>query len=442
MMMRRAHRPTAYLAGLVLGLVVVVPTASAAPPSGTATHFSVVAPPSAVTGTPVKVTVTARDSRNRISTSYTGTVHFTSSDAAAVLPGPYTFTSSDNGQHTFSVTFNIPGTQTVTVTDTVTSSITGTSNPVTVSAPSGGGGGSPPPDPVVRLAGNDRVLTAIAVSQDSYPKGGAGAVVLARSDGFADALAGTPLAVSKDAPMLITASGGSLDQRVDDEIGRVLPKGRVVYILGGASAVDPSVDTHLVGAGYQVVRLQGNDRYATAVAIAHDGLEDPGAQVFATGTDFADALAGGAAAANVPVGGAILLTNGSTMPAATSAYISAHPALLRFALGGPAAAAEPTAVPIVGTDRFDTAVKVAQQFFNGPATAGIAYGFNYPDALAGGAHIGAKDGPLLLVNTGSIPTVVGNYLTSNKSSLASAYVYGGSAVVSDGVKAGVQNDIN
>ena len=36
-----------------------------------------------------------------MATNYTGTVHFTSTDSQAGLPGNYTFTSGDNGVHTF-----------------------------------------------------------------------------------------------------------------------------------------------------------------------------------------------------------------------------------------------------------------------------------------------------------------------------------------------------
>ena len=43
-----------------------------------------------------------------------------------MLPGVYTFTTADHGTHVFSVVLNTAGSQTVTVTDTVTGSITGT----------------------------------------------------------------------------------------------------------------------------------------------------------------------------------------------------------------------------------------------------------------------------------------------------------------------------
>ncbi len=96
-----------------------------APPP--ATHFNVSAPASVTNGTAFSVTVTALDASNATATSYTGTVHFTSS-SAGTLPADYTFVSGDNGTHTFSVTLTTNGSQSVTATDTVTSSITGTTN--------------------------------------------------------------------------------------------------------------------------------------------------------------------------------------------------------------------------------------------------------------------------------------------------------------------------
>ena len=75
---------------------------------------------------PLSVTVTARDAFGNIATGYTGTVHFTSSDGQAALPADYTFTAADAGVHTFTATLKTAGSQTITATDTVTATITGT----------------------------------------------------------------------------------------------------------------------------------------------------------------------------------------------------------------------------------------------------------------------------------------------------------------------------
>jgi hypothetical protein len=92
-----------------------------------AASFAVTGPAAAAAGTAFDATVTARDAYGNVVTGYTGTVHFTSSDAQASLPGNYTFTASDAGMHTFSggVTLDTAGEQTVTATDTATSSLTG-----------------------------------------------------------------------------------------------------------------------------------------------------------------------------------------------------------------------------------------------------------------------------------------------------------------------------
>ena len=96
-----------------------------------ATHFSVAAQGNAVVGTAFNITVTALDASNNTVTTYSGSVRFASSDAQAVLPAA---SSLANGTGTFSVTLMTPGSQTITATDTVTASIAGGSNPITVTA--------------------------------------------------------------------------------------------------------------------------------------------------------------------------------------------------------------------------------------------------------------------------------------------------------------------
>jgi hypothetical protein len=82
------------------------------------TSFAVQSVASATTaGTALQVTVTALNSAGQVVPSFTGTVHFTSTDGAAVLPSDYTFTAADNGVHTFNVIFKTAGNQTLTVTD-------------------------------------------------------------------------------------------------------------------------------------------------------------------------------------------------------------------------------------------------------------------------------------------------------------------------------------
>lgn len=99
--------------------------------AGAATHFAVSAPANVAAGSAFTVTVTALDAFNNTASGYSGTVHFTSSDSAATLPADATLTS---GVGSFSTTLRAAGIRTITATDTVSASITGTSNAITVNA--------------------------------------------------------------------------------------------------------------------------------------------------------------------------------------------------------------------------------------------------------------------------------------------------------------------
>jgi hypothetical protein len=82
-----------------------------------------------VAGAAGSVTVTALDVYGNTATGYSGTVHFSSSDGAAVLPADATLSA---GVGTFSVTLRTAGTQSVTATDTGNSSITGVQSGIVV----------------------------------------------------------------------------------------------------------------------------------------------------------------------------------------------------------------------------------------------------------------------------------------------------------------------
>src|SRR5439155_1069385 len=106
-------------------------TLTVTPPSST-THLLVSAPASTTAGAAFSFTVTALDANNNTVAAYTGTVHFTSSDAQAALPADYTFTNTDSGVHGFSATLKTGGSQSLTGTDTVNSGITGSQSGITV----------------------------------------------------------------------------------------------------------------------------------------------------------------------------------------------------------------------------------------------------------------------------------------------------------------------
>jgi putative cell wall-binding protein len=286
--------------------------------------------------------------------------------------------------------------------------------------------GSSPITPL-RLAGLDRDGTAVAVSQKEFSAShSASAVVLARSDAFADALTGGPLAVAKQGPLLLTSSG-SLDASTAAEICRVLAPGGTVYLLGGTSALSTAVQTQVAALGFGVLRIAGADRYATAVQVATT-IGNPTTILEASGVDFPDALSAGPAAAEQH--GAVLLTDGTAQSPATAAYLAAHPST-HYAIGGPAAVADPAAVAVVGNDRYATSAAVARAFFPAASAFGVATGSGFADALSGDALSGVLGQPMLLVPaTGATPEPVRAFIETHNTGISAVEVFGGTAAVS------------
>lgn len=120
----------------------------------------------------------------------------------------------------------------------------------------------------MQVRGTDTVSTAVDWSD--LHGGTATTVVLARSDSFADALAGGALAGALGGRFLVTAAN-SLDQRVIDEL-ESLEADRVL-IIGGTAAISDAVKADLEARGYATERIAGTNRVATAVAVATDAGE-------------------------------------------------------------------------------------------------------------------------------------------------------------------------
>jgi hypothetical protein len=319
------------------------------------------------------------------------------------------------------------GTTTTTASTTTTRATTTTTTRATTTTTT-----APPTTPATihRVNGADRIGTSIAASQSSFPSAhSAQAVVLASSQAFPDGLAGTPLAVKLQAPLLLTDPASVRDDLLT-EIQRVLPAGGSIEVLGGTTAIADPVVSALQGAGFQVQRLFGPDRYATATAIA-DRIGGAQVALLATGLNFPDGLAAGVAAAHA--GGVVLFTQGSTQAGATQSWLQAHSGVPVVTVGGPAASAFAGGTHLSGADRYETSVDVAEHFFADPSIAGLASGTVFPDALSGGAHIAELGGPMLLTAPSSLPSTVGTWFRDHADSVTVVEIYGGTTAVAEAV---------
>jgi S-adenosylmethionine hydrolase len=112
------------------------------------------APSTTTTGSAAPIAVTALDNFGNVATGFTGKVSFSSNNqyssqangltgkvvfssnvANAVLPPSYTFTSADQGNHDFAVTFKSTGSQTIMASDSAASTINGLAPLQVVAAP-------------------------------------------------------------------------------------------------------------------------------------------------------------------------------------------------------------------------------------------------------------------------------------------------------------------
>jgi len=322
----------------------------------------------------------------------------------------------------------------------------------------GGGAGQAQ---ITRIAGADRLDTAVKISQKQWLAvdptsswGQAQTAVIATSGTFPDALAGVPLAAYKRGPLLLTPPNAGLYGPANDEINRVVPKGRTIFILGGYSAVSASVDQKLINEGYKVQRFAGQTRFDTALQVAKFGLGDPAHVVVATGRDFADALSAGPLAAGPratsvagqqPQPAAIILTDGPNFfDPSTSAYVKGKLGTSNCtavtAVGGAAVHALNSVAggachsELAGADRYQTSSKVFGEF---PQTylVGVASGATFADALTGAAYVANVQQPLLLTDPNTLPDPIGGYFDAMAKQAGVAYVdvFGGPKAITDHV---------
>ena len=307
---------------------------------------------------------------------------------------------------------------------------------------------------VTRVSGADRYATAAAVADAGWPNAlpANSTLLLATGSTFPDAVAGAAAAGHLGVPLLLTASD-SLSSSAAAEIDRLKPA--KVALLGGTSALSAAVAQQVTSHGATVVRWQGGDRYATAVAISQATYPNGATTVYlATGTNFPDALAGAALAA--VAGGPLLLTDPNTMPAETAnEIIRLHPSAI-VVLGGTSAVSTQVAATAVsaaggatlsrlqGADRYQTAdavasVLVAVKGGTLPAMASngvlLATGLDFPDALAGAAWAGESDRPLLLAPSSYITPQT--WQTIQSLAAPSVVVLGGTSAITAAVASGL-----
>ncbi|WP_291057281.1 cell wall-binding repeat-containing protein [Herbiconiux sp.] len=195
----------------------------------------------------------------------------------------------------------------------------------------------------------------------------------------------------------------------------------------------------------RIDRIGGADRYDVSAATSAAAFPPEVDYAFvASGAVFSDALSASAAAGlrHAPV----LLTEHDFVPVAVQAELTRLNPGHIILLGGtdtitPAVEAQlkpfssrGDVVRVAGADRYQVSAALSQMTFpTRPATAYVASGEVFPDALSGSAAAGHSSGPVLLVNKNAIPAAVDAEL--RRLTPAKIVVLGGANTVADAVVA-------
>ena len=292
---------------------------------------------------------------------------------------------------------------------------------------------------VARAAGKNRFATAAEISRSMRTK--PSVVFLANGMNYADALAGVPIAKSMNAPILLTNTD-TLPAETLAEIKRLGAKN--VILLGGKDVISDKVVGTLKANGCNTDRIEGADRFETAVKIAKTFNPSPSDVFFVYGFNFADALSVGAAAGKMGAPIIYLRTDG-TIDKATAAYladlkkqgcvsnayvIGGEKVISKDMMNKAGSALGATPKRISGANRYETCTNVNKTFANRFKRKGvfIAKGLDFPDALAGGVLAASLEAPILLADK-ALQSTQKEYLKSKKPNLF--YVLGGTNAVPD-----------
>jgi putative cell wall-binding protein len=286
--------------------------------------------------------------------------------------------------------------------------------------------------PTQRLAGVDRYATAAAISAWGFET--SDYVILAAGENFPDALAGTALAAVQEAPVLLTAKD-NISSETLAEIKRLKPQ--TVYLLGGSGVISLKVEETLART-YNVVRISGGDRYATAVRIGELVLNADTAVVVA-GADYPDALSIAPFAGQY--GWPILFTEKEELNSLTAQSLKQWRIQNVILVGGSgviSTGVENTlqhemklnVTRLSGSNRYLTGLEVAKHFTAYPYAA-LATGNNFPDALAGAALAAKLKMPVLLAGKETISPEIRDYL--QELNMKKLYIFGGRSIITDKV---------
>jgi hypothetical protein len=248
---------------------------------------------------------------------------------------------------------------------------------------------------------------------------------------------GISLAGEKQAPTVLTSST-SLDASAAAELTRVLPKGSTVYLPGNTKMLSDKVADQVTALGFKPLRMDQPDLSSLSARIATQITARPSWIFVADGNDYHDPIAASTAAAALGYKGTgvVLLTNGTTVPAAVKNYLnSVDPDSTSLVSVGATAtqALEGTSLnqawsfsAIDGAGHEDVAANLARGWWSAPFEATVEDTWSWQNAVAGGAAT-ATYGPMLWSTEATLSAASQEYLSEEAASVSDVETFGGNA---------------
>ena len=245
------------------------------------------------------------------------------------------------------------------------------------------------------IIGTNRYDTAVKTSKKGWNT--ADTAIISNGSAIVDALAATPLAAYKDAPVLLTEKD-TLKDVTKNELKR-LGVGKV-YIIGGSSVISKNIQSQIEKMGISVERISGSNRYATSVAIANE-MKSEGANIDQVAvvngvSGLADAISFGAAAGqkNIP----IILSDKNGKTTGAEEILSDDKVEKTYIIGGKNAVPESVESSlknperVSGSNRSETNAAIIKKFYNQSAFEYLFVvkdGSEGQDKLIDGLSVGA-----------------------------------------------------
>ncbi|WP_435127832.1 TolB family protein [Actinacidiphila sp. bgisy144] len=259
------------------------------------------------------------------------------------------------------------------------------------------------------------------------------------------------LAAEKQGPIVLTSST-SLDATATAELKRTLPKGSTVYLEGNTSQLSATVLSQVTALGYTALRMDGADLASVSARTAVQITKKPDWVFVADGMDYHDPVAASTAAGALGYRGlgVVLLTKGTTIPAAVKTYLnSLDPdttglvsvgANARTALENTPLAAQWQFYDVSGSSYEQTAVNLAQFWWTSPNVATVDGGSTWSNAVTGNA-VTATYGPALWSAADSLSPLTAGYLTKESASIQEVVAFGGNDSYAPAARTSIGNAV-